>query len=83
MGSIEILSPAGGAQQLAAAVRSGADAVYLGAGAFNARAKAETVCFFGVDELPKGAVVFSAKSVNCYGRAGAAISSAAIATSAS
>ena len=46
MGSIEILSPAGGAQQLAAAVRSGADAVYLGAGAFNARAKAEN---FGTD----------------------------------
>ena len=46
MGRMEILSPAGGPQQLAAAVRSGADAVYLGAGAFNARAKAEN---FGTD----------------------------------
>ena len=49
----------------------------------HARAKAETVCLFGVDELPKGGVVFSARPVNCYGRAGAAISSAAIAVSAS
>ena len=61
-------------------------AVFVGdreGGGGDGRAKAETVCFFGVDELPKGAVVFSAKPVNCYGRAGAAISSAAIATSAS
>ena len=49
----------------------------------HARAKAETICLFGVDELPKGDVVFSARPVNCYGRAGAAISSAAIAVSAS
>ena len=49
----------------------------------HARAKAETVCLFAVDELPKGAVVFSARPVNCFGRAGAAISSAAITVSAS
>ena len=36
-----ILAPAGGFQQLVAAVRCGADAVYLGAGGFNARQNAE------------------------------------------
>ena len=39
--SIEILAPVGGRQQLIAAVRSGADAVYLGTKAFNARRNAE------------------------------------------
>lgn len=38
--SVEILAPAGGMQQLTAAVRSGADAVYLGTKAFNARRNA-------------------------------------------
>ena len=38
---IEILSPAGGMEQLTAAVRCGADAVYLGAKGFNARQNAE------------------------------------------
>ncbi len=37
----EILAPAGGREQLIAAVRCGADAVYLGAGSFNARRGAE------------------------------------------
>ena len=37
----EILAPVGGAQQLLAAVRCGADAVYLGAQEFNARRNAE------------------------------------------
>ncbi len=36
----EILAPAGGTEQLEAAVRSGADAVYLGASSFNARRNA-------------------------------------------
>lgn len=36
----EILSPVGGPESLIAAVRSGADAVYLGAGDFNARRNA-------------------------------------------
>ena len=36
-----LLAPAGGREQLVAAVRCGADAVYLGAAAFNARAGAE------------------------------------------
>ncbi|NMP37381.1 MAG: U32 family peptidase [Clostridiales bacterium] len=39
--SLEILAPAGGYEQLVAAVRCGADAVYLGAGGFNARQNAE------------------------------------------
>lgn len=39
--NIEILAPVGGRQQLTAAVRSGADAVYLGTKAFNARRNAE------------------------------------------
>ncbi len=34
---MELLSPAGGQESLIAAVRSGADAVYLGSGNFNAR----------------------------------------------
>ncbi len=38
---MEVLAPAGGPEQLRAAVRSGADAVYLGTGAFNARRRAE------------------------------------------
>ena len=38
---VEILAPAGGEEQLTAAVRCGADVVYLGAGDFNARQGAE------------------------------------------
>ncbi len=38
---MEILAPAGSQQSLIAAVRSGADAVYLGTGAFNARRNAD------------------------------------------
>lgn len=41
MSGIEILAPAGGNGQLLAAVRCGADAVYLGTESFNARRKAE------------------------------------------
>ena len=37
----EILAPAGGKEQLAAAVNSGADAVYFGASGFNARRNAQ------------------------------------------
>ncbi len=40
-GGLEILSPAGSMQALAAAVRCGADAVYLGGGGFNARRNAQ------------------------------------------
>ncbi len=37
---MELLSPAGGYEALVAAVQSGADAVYMGFGAFNARRSA-------------------------------------------
>ena len=43
---IEILAPAGSYEQLVAAVRSGADAVYLGAGGLNARRNAENFSDF-------------------------------------
>ncbi|MCH5198157.1 MAG: U32 family peptidase [Oscillospiraceae bacterium] len=39
--NVEVLAPAGGKEQLYAAVRSGADAVYFGASDFNARRNAE------------------------------------------
>lgn len=45
----ELLAPVGGPEQLIAAVRCGADAVYLGAKGFNARRNAQN---FGVLELP-------------------------------
>ena len=48
----EILAPAGGMEQLTAAVRCGADSVYLGAADFNARRGAAN---FGPDQL-SGAV---------------------------
>lgn len=38
--ALEVLAPAGGEEQLVAAVRAGADAVYLGTGSFNARRNA-------------------------------------------
>lgn len=41
MGGMEVLAPAGGWEALEAAVRSGADAVYLGGQAFGARASAK------------------------------------------
>ena len=37
----ELLAPAGGREALIAAVQNGADAVYLGAGSFNARQSAD------------------------------------------
>ena len=45
---IELLAPAGSMEALRAAVQNGADAVYLGCGAFNARAGAKN---FTLDEL--------------------------------
>ncbi len=51
---IELLAPAGGPEQLTAAVLCGADAVYFGAGNFNARRNAKN---FSLDELGK-AVAF-------------------------
>lgn len=45
---MEILAPAGNMKALKSAVASGADAIYLGSGDFNARSKADN---FGNDEL--------------------------------
>ena len=45
---VQVLAPAGGWAQLHAAVQNGADAVYFGLTAFNARARAEN---FSVQEL--------------------------------
>lgn len=49
MAKAEILAPVGGQEQLLAAVRCGADAVYLGGKSFNARRNASN---FGDRELP-------------------------------
>ena len=46
---IELLSPAGHWEAMAAAVQNGADAVYLGCGGLNARRGARN---FTQDELP-------------------------------
>ena len=50
---MEILAPIGGREQLIAAVRSGADAVYLGAKKFNARQNAENFDAPGLSETVK------------------------------
>ncbi|MBQ1243170.1 MAG: U32 family peptidase [Clostridia bacterium] len=42
---IEVLAPAGSAESVKAAVRCGADAVYMGTKSFNARAKADNFSF--------------------------------------
>ncbi len=61
--SIEILAPAGGQEQLIAAVRSGADAVYLGTAAFNARRNAAN---FGGEALEKAVSYCHARGVNVH-----------------
>lgn len=50
MHSMEVLAPVGGKEQLLAAVRCGADAVYLGAKGFNARRNAENFEETGLTE---------------------------------
>ena len=47
---LELLAPAGSMDALRAAVQSGANAVYLGSGPFNARQNAKN---FSLDELPE------------------------------
>ena len=49
-GKIEILAPAGSPGALTAAVRCGADAVYLGVGRFNARQAAHN---FAPEDMPE------------------------------
>ncbi len=60
---IELLSPAGSAEALHAAVQNGADAVYLGAGAFNARAAARN---FTLEELAEAVTYCHIRGVKVY-----------------
>ncbi len=53
MKRIEILAPCGGFESVVAAVRSGADAVYLGAKELSARAGAENFSFEEIEEAVK------------------------------
>ncbi len=60
---IEILAPAGSFESLEAAVRSGADAVYLGAKDFSARASAQN---FSLDELKEAIGYCHIRGVKAY-----------------
>ncbi|MBR3971436.1 MAG: U32 family peptidase, partial [Ruminococcus sp.] len=60
---IEILAPAGSQESLIAAVRSGADAVYLGAKDFSARASAQN---FSKDELKEAIAYCRVRGVKTY-----------------
>ncbi len=60
---VEILAPAGDEAMLSAAVRSGADAVYLGFGGFNARRGAGN---FGPDTLPAAVGYCRARGVRVH-----------------
>lgn len=60
---MEILAPAGSPEALTAAVRSGADAVYLGGNRFSARAGAEN---FGRDELAAAVHYCHARGVKVH-----------------
>lgn len=59
----ELLSPAGGMEQLKAAVENGADAVYMGGRAFNARINAAN---FGEDELTRAIEYAHVRGVHIY-----------------
>ncbi|MDD2362458.1 MAG: DUF3656 domain-containing protein [Oscillospiraceae bacterium] len=61
--TIEILAPAGSPQALTAAIRSGADAVYLGAGSFNARRNAHN---FDAAALREAAAFCRSRGVRLY-----------------
>lgn len=60
---IKILAPVGGREQLIAAVRCGADAVYLGAKGFNARQNAEN---FEAGSLPESVAYCHERDVQVY-----------------
>lgn len=62
--TIEILAPAGSREQLVAAVRAGADAVYLGAGGLNARRNAEN--FSDVADLREAVAYCHAAGVDVH-----------------
>ena len=59
----EVLAPAGGMESLIAAVRCGADAVYLGAKNFNARRNAQN---FDDESFAQGVQYCHARGVNVY-----------------
>lgn len=59
----ELLAPAGGREALIAAVQNGADAVYLGAGSFNARQSADN---FEGDGLKEAIAYCHARGVNVF-----------------
>jgi len=59
----EVLAPAGSPEQLMAAVRSGADAVYLGAGSMNARQSAQN---FTPEQLREAAAYCREYGVKLY-----------------
>ncbi|MBR6812764.1 MAG: U32 family peptidase, partial [Oscillospiraceae bacterium] len=59
----EIMAPAGGKEQLIAAVRCGAGAVYLGTQGFNARRNAEN---FDKNSLPEAAAYCHARGTKLY-----------------
>jgi putative protease len=61
--AIELLAPAGNMTCLHAAVRAGADAVYLGAGPFNARQGADN---FSMDELREACDYAHLRGVKIY-----------------
>ena len=63
MKSIEILAPCGGFDAVAAAVRSGADAVYLGSKEFSARAGAEN---FDDEQLREAVAYCHVRDVKVY-----------------
>jgi len=60
---MELLAPAGGREALIAAVQNGADAVYLGAGAFNARKSADN---FDGDALAEAVAYCHERGVKVY-----------------
>ena len=60
---IELLSPAGSAEAMHAAVQNGADAVYLGAGSFNARMSARN---FTEEELSEAVTYCHIRGVKVY-----------------
>ena len=60
---LELLAPAGSMEALQAAVQNGADAVYLGAGAFNARMGARN---FTMDELSEAATYCHVRGVRLH-----------------
>ena len=63
MNKCEILAPAGSMESVIAAVRSGADAVYIGAKEFSARASAEN---FSIDEIKSVCSYCRERNVKVY-----------------